>query len=171
MSRMTLLLDRFLDFCGELAMATANILLAATLVLGFANILVREALGKGVIWVFPWTLVLFAWIVFLGYYVVFWKKSDVILEFLVIRLGWLGKAGSFYLSAFVTVTLNAIILSQFPKILALKAADIEIIGIPGYVVTLPLFFSSCLIVLSVVSALIHGPRDMERRRHDLPAGD
>lgn len=145
--------NRFLDMCEVVAIVIANGLLAIMLVIGFGNIVVREMLGKGIIWIFPWTMVFFVWLVFAGYFIVFRRQADVVLEILVAQFGHAGRLASRVICTLCAVALNAVIIFQLPRILELKRDKVEIVSIPDYAVTLPLFVSAGLVILSAIVLL------------------
>jgi len=153
MRQMVSLTNRFLDQCEVVAIVIANGLLAIMLVIGLGNIVVREVLGKGIIWIFPWTMVFFVWLVFVGYFIVFRRRADVVLEIVVAQFGHVGRLASRAIGAFCAVALNAAIILQLPRILQLKRDKVEIAAIPDYAVTLPLFVSAGLVILSAIVLL------------------
>jgi TRAP-type C4-dicarboxylate transport system permease small subunit len=147
------LLSKFLDVCERAGTFIASTLLATMLVGGLANIIIREVFGIGIIWIYPWSMVFFVWMVFIGYFVVFRRNSDVAMTYFVNRLSptWRPVATAILVSSALFV--NIVVLLQVPRILHLKRDLIEIVGIPDYFVTMPLFISSALIILSVLSGI------------------
>ncbi|MCG8509808.1 MAG: hypothetical protein MI741_11330, partial [Rhodospirillales bacterium] len=62
-------LERFLSVCERVFIALANACLAFMLLSNALNIASRAILDRAIPWVFPWSMVLFVWVVFFGFYV------------------------------------------------------------------------------------------------------
>src|SRR5690554_6810329 len=87
-SRMLLrALDAGLGACERVFLVAANGLLLLMLAINLANILSRLFFDLGIIWVFPWTEVLFVWMIFLGFFVIYRRGQDISVDILVRQFG------------------------------------------------------------------------------------
>lgn len=150
---MIALLEKSLSVTESVFLAIANLLLAAMLVGGMINIVVREVFGQGIDWVFQLTTLFFAWSVFFGIFVVYRRNADVTISFLVVALGKRFEMINRYFVAAVTVFLLGTIALQAPTIIKLQTGLLEMLDLPRYVMAVPLFISCVLIMIDSVVAL------------------
>lgn len=147
---MKTLLERFLKMMEIMCLTISNVLLVLMVAGGMINILVRELLGQGIIWVFQTSIILFAWSIFFGIFAVYRRGADVAVELIVDFFNPLfQRLANLFVSA-LTIFLFGTILVQAPKLIALQAGLLETIDLPRYVVALPLFFSCVLVILSTL---------------------
>ena len=78
--------NRGLALFEKLFLWTACLCMTSMLVLNIANLLVRNISGKGIVWVWAWTGVLFIWSVFLAFFVLYRRNLDVTLDFFLQRM-------------------------------------------------------------------------------------
>lgn len=139
--------DAFLSACDRVAVVAANGLLIAMVAGNLATMLVREVAGKGIVHVFPATMVGFAWLVFIGFYIVYRRRADVVMAVLTGRCrGRLSKLLA-TVAALAGLFLLVLILSEAPRIMALSSGFVEIIELPKRWVIAPLFVACGLLVL------------------------
>ena len=55
------------------------------------NICIRVVTDRALVWMFPWTTVLFVWCTFIGMYVVYRRGTDITVDFFYDRIGAGGK--------------------------------------------------------------------------------
>ncbi len=139
-------IDRALGVCDHVFFVLANACLIVMLVGNIINIASRAILDKGIIFVFPWTLVLFTWMTFFGFYVIYRRGKDITIDFVVDRLGPRAKVVSRYLVDAIVISLMAIMLWHAPSILSKQVGAIEMVGIQRYWLSVPLF-ASCTLIL------------------------
>jgi TRAP-type C4-dicarboxylate transport system permease small subunit len=163
-------LDRALGLCERLFLALANWCLAAMLVANMLNIASRALFDKGLVYVFPWSVVLFVWMTFLGFFVVYRRGKDITVEFVVDRLGPWARLASRLLVDVLVIALMAIMLIQAPRILASQVGVIEMTGLQRYALSLPLFTSCALILLSFALDIVNACLGRAAPRHS-PVGD
>lgn len=72
------LVNRLLGVCERLFHVLANACLAVMLGLNIVNIALRAITDKGITWVFPWTVVLFVWMTFFGFFVLYRDRKSVV---------------------------------------------------------------------------------------------
>ncbi|WP_052341225.1 TRAP transporter small permease [Salinarimonas rosea] len=144
------LLDRGLSAADRIFLAAANGLLLAMLAINLANILSRLILDLGIIWVFPWTGVLFVWTIFLGFFCIYRRGQDVAVDVLVRRLPDRGRAFVRVLVDLLALSLLATILAQAPTLIPRQVGVIDLVGIQRYWLSVPLFVSCFLIACQFV---------------------
>lgn len=142
--------DRVLDFLERVFRVSAEFCLVMMLLANMLNIASRALLDKGVLWVFPWTVVLFVWMVFLCFYPVYRKSKDITVDFVASRLGRTGRFVADLIAHGVVLAVLAVFLLKAPALLSAQASRIEMVGLGRYVLSLPLFMSSALIFLHIL---------------------
>jgi TRAP-type C4-dicarboxylate transport system permease small subunit len=139
------LLERGLSGCERVLHVAANGLLLVMLVINLANILSRLLLDAGIIWVFPWTSVLFVWMIFLGFFVIYRRGQDIAIDILVRRFGSRMQAGLRILVDLIVIGLMGIILYQALTLVPRQVGRIDMVGIQRYWLSIP-FFVSCALI-------------------------
>ncbi len=158
---MLALAERGLAVCERGFLAAANLLLLAMLAINVVNILSRLILDLGIIWVFPWTTVMFVWMVFLGFFVVYRRGKDITVDVLVKRLGARLQTAVRVLVDLLVVALMALVLSQAPSLLPRQVGELDLVGIQRYWLAVPFYVSCALILLQFLLDLLNalaGPR-------------
>jgi TRAP-type C4-dicarboxylate transport system permease small subunit len=143
-------IERGLAGCETAFLVLANLCLGLMLVGNTANMLARGLFDKGIVWVFPWSVVLFVWMSFFGFYVVYRRGNDVTVDYLHNLSGPQGRKRIRLFANLVVVTVLGSILWQAPKILKAQVGDIELTGLERWTMSVPLFLSSALILVDVV---------------------
>ncbi len=144
------LVERLLGVCERVFHVFANICLALMLALNIANIASRAVFDKGIVWVFPWSVVLFVWMTFFGFYVLYRQRRDITVDFLIKRLGAGAQLVSRLLVNAIVLTLMAVMLWHAPRIVGQQVGEIEMVGLERYTLSVPLFVSCALIFVNFV---------------------
>jgi TRAP-type C4-dicarboxylate transport system permease small subunit len=163
-------LDRALGVCERLFLALANACLAIMLVANMANIATRALFDKGLVYVFPWSVVLFVWMTFFGFYVVYRRGKDITVDFLIDRLGARARFASRLLVDALVITLMLVMLVQAPHIVRRQVGTIEMVGLERYSMSIPLFATAVLITLDFLLDMIKALMGRPERVHE-PVGD
>ena len=142
------LIDRLLGVCERVFLVFANACLAIMLAINMVNISSRALFDKGLQWVFPWSVVLFVWMTFFGFFVLYRMRRDITVDFFVDRIGPTARFASRLLANFIILALMAVMLWHAPQILNLQAGEIEMVGIERYFMSVPLFISCALIAVT-----------------------
>jgi len=163
-------LDRLLGLCERAFLIAANTCLATMLVINTVNIASRAVFDKAIPWVFPWSVVLFVWMCFLGFFVLYRQRRDITVDFLIERLGEGARRASRLAINAIVIALMAVMLWHMPEILDQQVGDIEMVGLERYTMSLPLFVSCALIVLEFVIDTVRALRGQPEHPGS-PAGD
>jgi TRAP-type C4-dicarboxylate transport system permease small subunit len=140
-------IDTGLGWAERAFIAGANGLLLGMLAINLANILLRLAIDKGIIWVFPWTGVLFVWSIFLAFFVIFRRGQDIAIDILTRRLPPRLAAAIEAFVACLVIGLMLVILWQAPTLIPKQVGRIDLVGIQRYWLAAPLWVSCALIAL------------------------
>jgi TRAP-type C4-dicarboxylate transport system permease small subunit len=163
-------IERALALCERLFLAIANLCLAVMLVANMANIASRALFDKGIVWVFPWSVVLFVWMTFFGFFVVYRRGKDITVDFLIDRLGDRARLASRLLVDVLVISLMLVMLAQAPHIIRSQVGTIEMVGLERYSLSVPLFVTAALIALDFALDMIKAVLGYPERAHE-PVGD
>lgn len=170
MSALIARIERALASCERLFLAIANLCLAVMLVANMANIASRALFDKGIIYVFPWSIVLFVWMTFFGFFVVYRRGKDITVDFLIDRLGDRARLASRLLVDVLVISLMLVMLAQAPHIIRSQVGTIEMVGLERYSLSVPLFVTAALIALDFALDMIKAVLGYPERAHE-PVGD
>lgn len=110
------------------------------------NILARAVSDRGIIYVFPWTMVLFVWSCFLGFFCIYRRGRDITVDFIVDRLGPRLRVASRLVNDGIVIAMMGLLVWLAPATLESQAGIIDMVGFERYVLSVP-FFASCLLIL------------------------
>jgi len=126
------------------------------------EIVVRVLLGHSFVWIYPTNLLLFSWMVFIGAAVVFYRKEYIIVEYFVRLLSSNYQRYVNIIVNFAVMGFFIFLLMEAPALIEMQAQKVQIIHIPRYFQSLPLFigsFSALLFVFYDTLILIKGEID------------
>lgn len=155
LQRCVALLDRGLWSLGGLWLWICNLCLLGMLTLTAATFLLRP-FDISVWWFWPWTMVLFIWLSFFGFFAIYVRLKDVRIDFLVKRLGRAGDIVSRLLADAAALGVCLVIVQQWSSVLAAAAGHVEGVLLPGggelprQALLVPLFLSSALVALTAL---------------------
>jgi TRAP-type C4-dicarboxylate transport system permease small subunit len=147
-------LAQILAVCERLFLTAANLLLLGILAINIVNILSRLVFDLGIIWVFPWTRVMFVWMIFLAFFVIYRRGKDISVDVLVKLLPAGVQRAVRVVVALVVVGLMALILSQVPTLLPKQVGHLDLVGIQRYWLAVPFYVACALILLEFVLDLL-----------------
>lgn len=162
------LIDNLLAGCERGFLLAANGLLLGMLAINLANILSRLLFNAGIIWVFPWTVVMFVWMIFLGFFVFYRRGQDIAIDVLVRRFG---RQTRFFLNMLVSLLVAgffALVVYQASILLPRQVGRIDLVGIQRYWLAIPFFISCSLISLQFVMHILVALRDARKPDFSLP---
>ena len=147
--------DRLLSVCERVFHALAILCLAILLVLNMANVASRAIFGGGIVTAYSWSVALFVWMTFFGFFVLYRQRRDITIDFLVARIGPSAQSVVRHLVNIIIIGLMVVILQHAPETLAaqvggLAMAEIGDFELPRYTLSVPLFVSCALILIEFV---------------------
>lgn len=164
--RLVSLLDDALGALARVFLWAANICLFLMLLATAATIVLRP-FNVSFYWLWPWSMQVFVWMSFIGFFVIYRLRKDIAVDFVMRRLGGWAMTASRYFAAIVVIVVMLVILWQAPLILRQQVGVIDGVIMPGgwelerYTLSVPLFASCALIlanaVLDIVKALVGIP--------------
>lgn len=143
-------LDRFLEFADRVFLVLANGCLAVMLVGNMINMAARAVFDTSFVQVWPTTMLLFVWSIYLGFFVLYRRGKDVTVTFLVSRLSPAASHRIQLLVNLLIVAFMAVMVVGTWRYLPMQAGVQELIGVPRWVQSVPLLASSALILLNAV---------------------
>lgn len=159
-------IERFLARAERLFLWAACASTAAMLALNIANLITRNLIGRGIVWVWAWTGVLFVWSVFLGFYVLYRRRLDVTLDYFIERFPRRLRTAVRILVSVCGILMLGVIVLQTGQVFQRQVGVIDFVGLHRYVLSIPLLASSALIMLhfanDIVLALTCGDEDLQR---------
>ena len=146
-------LDNILDKFSFAFLVIANICLGLMLVGTFATIFLR-LFTVSFYWIWPWTMQLFVWMTFFGFYVVYRQKKDIVVDFLIINLGSKAILATRYIVPILIMIIMGFILKEMPVIISSQVGVIDGVLTPWggelerYTLSIPLGISCLLIFIN-----------------------
>ena len=135
----------------------ANLCLALMLAINIVNVSWRELTGISLKFVWPWTLLLFVWMTFFGFFVIYRRSKDITVDYFVDLAGPWARMATRLLSDAVCAGMMLLLLVEAPVTLSNQVGDMELIPLQRYWMSVPLFLASGLLlvhfVLDAVKAL------------------
>ncbi|MCB1969597.1 MAG: TRAP transporter small permease [Geminicoccaceae bacterium] len=142
--------DTLLERLSDLFAIIANLCLLAMLVATAATIVLRP-FNISFYWLWPWSMQVFVWMSFFGFFVICRRHKDIAVDFLMRRLGPVAMAASRWLVALIVLLVIGTILYQMPRVLRSQVGGIDGVITPWggelqrYTLTIPLA-ASCLLI-------------------------
>ena len=105
-------------------------------------------------WIWPWTMQLFVWMTFFGFYVVYRQKKDIVVDFLIINLGSKAILATRYIVPILIMIIMGFILKEMPVIISSQVGVIDGVLTPWggelerYTLSIPLGISCLLIFIN-----------------------
>ncbi|WP_306118541.1 MULTISPECIES: TRAP transporter small permease [unclassified Roseitalea] len=151
----------------------ANICLAGMLCTT-ALIIVLRPFGMSIYWLWPWSMQLFVWMTFFGFFAVYHRGSDIEVDFIVRRLGRRALIASWYFARLTVLFVMVVMLIEMPKVIALQRGVIDGVVTPWgtelerYTLSVPLMTSCMLIAATAVVDMLKSALGLEDP-HRLPS--
>lgn len=169
-------LDAALGVLARIFLWAANICLFLMLLATAATIVLRP-FNISYYWLWPWSMQVFVWMSFIGFFVIYRLRKDIAVDFVMRRLGNWAMVASRYFVALVVITVMLVILWQAPLILSQQVGVIDGVILPGgtelerYTLSVPLFASCALILLNAVLDLLKAALGVPEPEPDHMVGD
>lgn len=148
-------IDRLAWSLGGIFLFLCNLCLLVMLAMTAATILMRP-FDLSFYWIWPWTMVLFIWLSFFGFFALFVRLKDVRIDFLANLMGRPGMAFTRILSDLAAICVAGTLVWLMPAVLETSSGWVD--GaifpdgeeLPRQALSIPLFISSALIVLAAL---------------------
>jgi TRAP-type C4-dicarboxylate transport system permease small subunit len=121
-------------------------MLAIMIIINVMEIITRFTTGHSFVWVYPTTLLLLSWVVFITTAVVFYQKEYIVVEYFVNLLPPKYQR-------YVNIMINLIIIIFFvfllymaPSLIQMQAQKMQVLTLPRYFLSLPLFIGSISVI-------------------------
>ena len=102
----------------------ANLCLLLMLAAIAVTILIRP-FGLSVYWLWPWSMQVFVWMTFLGFYVVYRRRKDIAVDFVMRKMGGRAMVASRWFVSLAILLVIGIMIAQMPTILASQVGVID----------------------------------------------
>ncbi len=136
-----------LDAIAVVFRAAIALLSLAMLTINMVNIVFRSFLGGAFDWVFHWTILMFVWMVCLGFYVYMRGNRDVVVDLIASRMPAPIRRLLAIAADIIGIVFMYMVLSPAMTLIGMQTGGMESISLPIYVGSLPLFISAaCLTV-------------------------
>lgn len=132
-------LKSILALAEQIFLVMAVLCVAVMIIVNSLQIFFRYVLNSAFVWVYPLTMLLFIWMTFLGAYVVYRRKKDIMVLFIVNLMPASMRKVLFIVTNIATMILILIILGEAPTILKQQASVMQVIPLPRYTQAIPLF--------------------------------
>lgn len=160
--------DNVLAVIGRVFLIAANLCLLFMLVATSVTIVLRP-LGLSFYWLWPWTMQVFVWMSFIGFFAVYRHGKDIAVDFVMRRMGEGAMHFSRIFVALVVIAVIGIILLQMPTIIESQVGVIDGVVTPWgtelerYTLSIPLGISCFLIfvngIIDLAKALLRWPEE------------
>ncbi|MGQ0676390.1 MAG: TRAP transporter small permease [Rhodospirillales bacterium] len=128
----------------------ANTCLGLMLAINIVNVGWREISGISLKFVWPWTLLLFIWMTFFGFFVIYRRSKDITVEYFVDLAGPWARTATRLLSDAICAGIMLLMLIEAPVTLSNQVGDMELIPLQRYWMLVPLFLASGLLLVHFV---------------------
>jgi TRAP-type C4-dicarboxylate transport system permease small subunit len=148
-------LDGIMAGLASLFLWIANLCLFLMLLATAATIILRP-FDISFYWLWPWSMVVFVWMSFFGFFVVYQRRKDIAVDFIMRRLGPGAMTASRYFVAATVIVVIGVILKEMPVILDSQVGVIDGVITPWgeelqrYTLSIPLAISCLLIFINAL---------------------
>ena len=153
-------LDNGLDRLAVLFHIIANGCLGIMLI-GTAATIILRLFNTSYYWIWPWTMQCFVWMSFFGFFVVYRRRKDIAVDFVMNKLGTGAVVASRYLVNLLILIVTGVMLLQMPTIIGSQVGVIDGVITPWgelerYTLSVPLAISCALIFLDTLVDTVLG---------------
>lgn len=147
-------IDRFLDMSASVFKVLAAACLAVMVALNMYNVLIRALFDTAYGSIFAWTMLLFAWMLLFGFYAYTRQRRDVIVDVLMTRLPLVLRQAGGMLSCLIGMAFMATILRAGPDLISMQFAPMDMIGLPIWTRSAPLFVSAAFVFVHFATQFV-----------------
>ena len=140
-------LNRFLGLLEKICLIFATLAVALMIVLNIIQVFFRYVLNAAFVWVFPVTMLLFIWMTFLGAFVVYRRKKDIVVSFILNLFPGSGRRLIVLATNILILLFLILILLEAPKLIGQQKSIMQVVPLPRYFQAIPLFIGLAGILL------------------------
>lgn len=159
----------FLEVMEKVCLIVSVLAVGAMITINTVQIFSRYVLNMAFVWVFPVTMLLFIWMTFLGAFVVYRRKKDIVVRFLDNMIPSGGQNILLLITNILIMLLLIWILSEAPTFFQRQISIMQIIPLPRYTQAVPLFIGVAGIFLEYLVETVELSKRIftrtERRRY------
>jgi len=140
-------LNRFLGLLEKICLIFSTLAVALMIALNIIQVFFRYVLNAAFVWIFPVTMLLFIWMTFLGAFVVYRRKKDIVVSFIVNLFPTSGRKILALTTNILIFLFLLLILFAAPKLIAHQTSIMQVVPLPRYFQAIPLFIGLTGILL------------------------
>ena len=140
-------LDRLLNLLEKFCLVFSTSAIGVMIALNIIQVFFRYVLNAAFVWVFPATMLLFIWSTFLGAFVVYRRKKDIVVRFIANLFPASAQEKLTLITNILIIFFLLLILFQAPTLIRRQASIMQVIPLPRYIQAIPLFIGLTGILL------------------------
>ncbi len=126
------------------------------------QIFARYVLNYPIPWVYPTTMLLFVWITFIGAFIVYHQKKDIVVVFFINKMPLRSQYWIQLITDMLIIALLIVIIIQAPALIKQQASTMQIIPLPRYIQTIPLLVGLTFICLENIVDIVEKTRSLRQ---------
>ena len=132
-------LNNLLSLLEKICLVFSTAAVGAMIMLNIIQVFFRYVLNAAFVWVFPVTMLLFIWSTFLGAFVVYRRKKDIVVRFIANLFPESAQEKLTLITNILIMLFLLLILFQAPVLFQRQASIMQVIPLPRYTQAIPLF--------------------------------
>ena len=132
-------LTKLLNLLEKICLVFSTASVGAMIILNIIQVFFRYVLNAAFVWVFPVTMLLFIWSTFLGAFVVYRRKKDIVVRFIANLFPKAAQEKLTLITNILIMLFLLLILLQAPVLIQRQASIMQVIPLPRYTQAIPLF--------------------------------
>jgi len=148
------IINKLIDWLEKICLVFSTSAIGVMIVLNIIQVFFRYVLNAAFIWVFPVTMLLFIWSTFLGAFVVYRRKKDIVVRFIANLFPASAQEKLTLITNILIILFLLLILLQAPALIRRQASIMQVIPLPRYIQAMPLFIGLAGILLEYFSQTV-----------------
>ena len=136
-----------LDGLEKICLAFSTAAIGVMIALNIIQVFFRYVLNAAFVWVFPVTMLLFIWSTFLGAFVVYRRKKDIVVRFIANLFPASAQEKLTLITNILIILFLLLVIMEAPTLIRRQASIMQVIPLPRYVQAIPLFIGLSGILL------------------------
>ena len=147
-------LNKLLNLLEKICLIFSTSAIGVMITLNIIQVFFRYVLNAAFVWVFPATMLLFIWSTFLGAFVVYRRKKDIVVRFIANLFPASAQEKLTLITNILIIFFLLLILFQAPSLIQRQASIMQVIPLPRYIQAIPLFIGLTGILLEYFSQTV-----------------